>query len=198
MEPSPRGRTIGGSRMNRVYCAGHMLNRGSQMQRAAEKVELAAVNPTLEFYVPQENKEINNKTTAKQEGLAERIVKHDTDAIMWSDTVVIEPLAEACGTMVELGQLKGMKDAAEQVLRIMGDGELNESEVLYHIQRAMQQHIDRKVYPHFEDFRRVPGITESEDRRSLGINQYVYGVCLDLTDGVGIYEWPDILNEARG
>ena len=183
--------------MNRIYCAGHCLTRGSQMQRMAEKEELARVNPSLEFYNPLENKEINDKATAKQEGLAERIVHHDTDAILWSDTVIIEPLAEACGTMVELGQLKGLKDAAEQVLRIMGDQELNESEILYHVQRAMQLHVDRKIYPHFEDIRRVPGITEAEDRRSLGINQYVYGVCLDLTDGAGFYEWDEILNRAK-
>lgn len=184
--------------MNRVYLAGHCLTRGSQMQRMVEKEELARVNPHVEFYNPLENKEINDKATAKQEGLAERIVHHDTDAIMWSDTIIIEPLAEACGTMVELGQVKGMKDVAEQVLRIMGNEELNESEVLYHIQREMQTHVERKVYPHFEDIRRVRGITESEDRRSLGINQYVYGVCLELTDGVGFFEWDQILSEARG
>ena len=80
--------------MNKVYCAGHCLTRGSQMQRMAEKEDLARVNSRIEFYNPMENKEINDKATAKQEGLAERIVKHDTDAINWSDTVIIEPLAD--------------------------------------------------------------------------------------------------------
>lgn len=183
--------------MNKVYTAGHCLTRGSQMQRAAEKTELLSVNPNLQFYNPMENKEINDKKTAKQEGLAERIVKADTDAILWSDTVIIEPLAEACGTMVELGQLKGMKDAAEQVLRIINNEELEDSEVITLIQQEMEKHVNRKIYPHFEDIRRVNGITESEDRRSLGINQYVYGVCLDLTGGVGFYEWGDVLKEFK-
>lgn len=184
--------------MSKVYLAGHCLTRGSQMQRAIEKEELASANPSLEFYVPQENKEINDKKTANPEGLAERIVKHDTNAIMWSDTVVIEPLAEACGTMVELGQIKGMRDVANQVLRIINNEELSAKEVLMALAQEMKYHADRKVYPHFEDIRRVPGITETSDRRSLGINQYVYGVCLDLTDGIGFYEWDDIIKKIGG
>ncbi|MGL5015454.1 MAG: hypothetical protein ACRC6V_14395 [Bacteroidales bacterium] len=182
--------------MNKVYCAGHMLTRGSQMQRMAEKEDLARANPRLEFYIPQENKEINDKANAKQEGLAERIVRHDTDAINWSDTVIIEPLAEACGTMVELGQIKGMRDVANQVLQIIENEELDSEDKLRLIQAAASKHSLRKVYPHFEDIRRVAGITESEDRRSLGINQYVYGVCLDLTNGVGFYEWDEIVSRA--
>lgn len=181
--------------MNKVYTAGHCLTRGSQMQRLAEKEEMCNVNPTLRFYNPMENKEINDKATAVQEGLAERIVKHDTDAIYWSDTVVIEPLAEACGTMVELGQLKGMRDVANEVLRIISNPEFDENTALWQIEAAMKAHAERRVLPHFEDIRRFSGVTESEDRRSLGINQYVYGVCLDLTDGKGFYSWDEVLNE---
>ena len=182
--------------MNKVYTAGHCLTRGSQMQRMAEKEDLSRVNSRIEFYNPMENKEINDKATAKQEGLAERIVKHDTDAINWSDTVIIEPLAEACGTMVELGQIKGMRDVANQVLQVTENEELTNEDKLRLISEITMRHHNRKVFPHFEDIRRVPGITESEDRRSLGINQYVYGVCLDLTDGVGFYEWDEIVSRA--
>lgn len=182
--------------MKKVYLAGHCLTRGSQLQRSVEKLELSNENPNLMFYVPQENKEINDKVNAVQEGLAERIVKHDTDAIMWSDTVIIEPLAEACGTMVELGQIKGMRDVANQVLRIINNEELSAKEVLMALAQEMKYHADRKVYPHFEDIRRVPGITETSDRRSLGINQYVYGVCLELSEGKGFYEWKEVLDEA--
>ena len=183
--------------MNKVYCAGHCLTRGSQMQRMAEKEELARVNPCIEFYNPMENKEINDKANAKQEGLAERIVTHDTDAINWSDTVIIEPLAEACGTMVELGQLKGMKDVASEVLKIAEHEELSDEDKLRLIREVSLRHYKRRVYPHFEDVRRVPGLTEEGDRRSLGINQYVYGVCLDLTNGKGFYEWNEIVERAK-
>lgn len=183
--------------MTKIYNAGHCLTRGSQMQRMIEVDELFAVNPTLQFYNPLENKEINDKSKlADDKGLAEKIVKHDTDAIMWSNTVVIEPLAEACGTMVELGQIKGMRDVAKQVLSMTDAGFKYDSpaeEIIVNIIGAMLKHTNRKVYPHFEDVRRVDGITETGDRRSLGINQYVYGVCLDLTDGVGFYDWKDIV-----
>ena len=40
-------------------------------------------------------------------------------------------------------------------------------------------------------------IPEKGDRRSFGVNQYVYGVCLDLTDGKGFYEWDEIMEELR-
>lgn len=182
--------------MERVYLAGHCLTRGSQMQRKAEKEELAFANSSLEFYNPMDNKEINDKATAKQDGLAERIVKHDTDAIMWSDTVIIEPLAEACGTMVELGQLKGMKDVAEQMLRVLENPELSDSTIIEEVYQIANRHYNRRVLPHFEDIRRVDGILEEADRRSLGINQYVYGVCLDLTEGKGFYQWEEVLDEA--
>lgn len=71
--------------MKKVYTAGHCLTRGSQLQRMLEKEELASVNSNIEFYNPMENKEINDKKTANPEGLAERIVRHDTDAINWSE-----------------------------------------------------------------------------------------------------------------
>lgn len=182
--------------MNRAYLAGHCLTRGSQMQRALEKEELIQANPALQFYNPMENKTINDKKANMHDtGLAERIVHADTDAILWSDSVVIEPLPEACGTMVELGQLKGMKDVAEQVLRILSNEELTPDETLSILEEEMEKHIQRKVYPHYEDIRRVEGITETDDRRSLGINQYVYGVCLDLTGGKGFYSWEEVLEE---
>lgn len=181
--------------MTRLYVAGHMLTRGAQLQRMHERYELEVANPELQFYVPQENKAINDKkANSKDNKLAEKIVKQDTDALFWADTVVIEPLPEACGTMVELGQIKGMKDVAEQVLRILDDNDLSPAEAVEVLYGEMLQHQNRKVYPHFEDIRRVDGITETGDRRSLGINQYVYGVCLDLTDGEGFYEWDNIVS----
>lgn len=178
----------------KVYLAGHMLTTGSQMQRNMEKREISEVSPKAKFYVPQENKEINDKVNADAEGLAERIVRHDTDAIKWADTIVIEPLPEALGTHVELGQIKGMKDAATEIRDAMLSATSAEkaciaaSDIIHRI-------LDQRVYPHYEDIRRVAGITESADRRSLGINQYVYGVVLDLTGGKGFYEWDEVLKE---
>lgn len=177
--------------MSKVYLAGHCLTRGSQMQREAEKMDILAVAPDAQFYVPQENKEINDKATANPNGLAERIVRHDTDAICWSDTVIIEPLPEALGTHVELGQIKGMLDVARLWKKLSGE-HLDPIKLALAFNAEMEKVLNRKVYPHYEDIRRVDGITESGDRRSLGINQYVYGVCLDVSGGKGFYSWDEV------
>lgn len=178
----------------KVYNAGHCLTRGSQMQRQIEKEELLAVADDLLFYDPKDNKEINDKATAVQEGLAERIVKHDTNAIFWSDTVVIEPLPEALGTHVELGQLKGIRDTSIEVINIINNASTVDAAIVA-VAAFCSKQVERVVYPHYEDIRRFKGANESEDRRSWGINQYAYGVCLDLTNGKGLYEWDEILKE---
>lgn len=180
--------------MTQVYLAGDMLNKGAQMQRQAEKEDIQKIG--LAMYVPQDNKEINDKTTAVQEGLAERIVRHDTDAIINSDVIVIEPLPQGLGTHIELGQVLGMYDLANMILEI-AEEEDQSMVMLEKILKLAERTVNKKVYPHYEDIRRVEGITESEDRRSLGINQYVYGACLKLTNGKGFYEWDEIKEELK-
>ena len=175
-----------------VYIAGHMLTRGAQLQRAEEKEMVAKHGHN--FYNPMDNKEINDKTTADSEGLAERIVKHDTDAIMWSDTVIIEPLPEALGTHVELGQILGMYDLAMEINKL-NEKHRNSDVVYLATMNLVDKILNRKVMPHYEDIRRVDGITETGDRRSLAINQYVYGACLKLTDGKGFYSLEEIEQE---
>lgn len=179
--------------MKKVYIAGDMLTVGSQMLRAKEREDIEAIG--LPFYNPMDNKDINDKANAVQEGLAERIVKQDTDALFEADIVVIEPQPFAMGTMTEMGQLKGMKDVAKKILEISKDGSKDNEEVLFEILELAGKLDAQKVYPHYQDIRRVDGLTETGDRRSLGINQYVYGTALDLTDGKGFYEWDEILEE---
>lgn len=181
--------------MKKVYIAGDMLTVASQMLRAKEREDIQAIG--LPFYNPMDNKEINDKANAVQEGLAERIVKQDSKAIYESDILVIEPQPFALGTCVELGQVKGRKDLANQILEISKDGSKSNDEVLFDILEIVGQIKNQKIYPHYEDVRRFKGVTESEDRRSLGINQYVYGVCLDVSDGKGFYEWDEILDELK-
>lgn len=177
---------------SKVYIAGDMLPRGSQMLRAKEREDIAKIG--LDFYNPMDNKDINDKSKVSNEGLAERIVKADTDAIIESDIIVIEPQPFALGTMVELGQIKGMRDMAQMVLGVIEDEGVTPT-ALAKIEDMATSMLGKQVYPHFEDIRRFDGAGKDEegDRRSLGINQYVYGVCLDLTDGRGFYEWDDVL-----
>ncbi|MFA2720568.1 nucleoside 2-deoxyribosyltransferase [Bacillus paranthracis] len=180
-----------------VYIAGDMLPKGSQMLRALEREQIKEIG--LDFYNPMDNKEINSKEEVSNDGLAERIVKADTDAIESSDVIVIEPQPFALGTMVELGQVKGRKDLAKQIIAMADDFNGSVSELLNQIIELAEQVDNQKVFPHYEDIRRFPnaGADEVGDRRSLGINQYVYGVCLDLTDGKGFYDWDEVLAELK-
>ena len=174
----------------RVYTAGHMLSIGSQMQRNIEARELRELGCSV--FNPMEA-DHNDKVKHADEPLAERILHNDTVGINWSDVVVIEPLPEALGTHVELGQILGMHDVAQEVLDMMNDEDFD----IRSLRHAMNKHVNRKVYPHYEDIRRVDGITETEDRRSLGINQDVYGACLKLTEGKGFYSWDEIKEELK-
>lgn len=174
-----------------VYIGGDMLTGGSILLREQEKKAVQALG--YDIYNPVDNKDINDKQTqGNAEDLPDRIVKQDTKALFDSDIVVIEPQPYACGTMVELGQLKGMKDVSEHILRTIRDGG-NIADIaeycadIYH----------KPIYPHYEDIRRHDE-PETGDNRSLGINAYVYGVCKDLTRGKGFYEWKEILNILGG
>ena len=189
--------------MKTIYLAGDMLKKGSILLREQEAKELRELGHKI--YSPIEDKSINDKTNQTEEsnnGLAERIVRNDTRGILSSDVIVIEPHENALGTMVELGQIKGYKDCARELKSILDrvvKSECDDSQAINRL--AMELHFlikkyDKKVYPHLEDIRRT-NIPETGDRRSWGINQYVYGVCLDLTDGKGLYEWDEILEELK-
>ena len=189
--------------MKTIYLAGDMLKKGSILLREQEAKELRELGHKI--YSPIEDKSINDKTNQTEEsnnGLAERIVINDTRGILNSDVIVIEPHENALGTMVELGQIKGYKDCArelENIIERVVKLKCNDSQAVNRL--AMELHFlikkyDKKVYPHLEDIRRT-NIPETGDRRSWSINQYVYGVCLDLTDGKGLYEWEEILEELK-
>lgn len=189
--------------MKTIYLAGDMLKKGSILLREQEAKELRELGHKI--YSPIEDKSINDKTNQTEEsnnGLAERIVRNDTRGILNSDIIVIEAHENALGTMVELGQIKGYKDCARELKSILDrvvKSECDDSQAVNRL--AMELHFlikkyDKKVYPHLEDIRRT-NIPETGDRRSWSINQYVYGVCLDLTDGKGLYEWEEILEELK-
>lgn len=176
---------------SKVYIAGDMLTKGSQLLRALEREDIE--NLGYEVYNPKDNEDINDKQAqGNSEDLAERIVLQDTNALFDCDTIVIEPQPYAMGTMVELGQLKGMKDTSTEILKIIaGGGDIEE--IVDYCTSITQ----KRVLPHYEDIRRIDE-PEIGDRRSLGINAYVYGTCLDLSNGKGFYEWDEILEILGG
>lgn len=178
---------------NKVYLAGGMLTKAEQMLRTLERDDIKSIG--LDLYVPQDNKDINDKSKVSNDGLAERIVKQDTDAIFDTNITVIEVMPHYIGTIIELGQHKGMIDVSKKVLELINS---NSPEQALNEIKALTTRISNKVIlPHCEDIRRFPhaGIDESEDRRSFSHNAYLYGTVLDLTNGYGFYEWEDILKK---
>ena len=181
-----------------IYVAGDLLSEGAKMRRAWEAEQLRSAGANL--HVPHEDKSINDKANAVQEGLAERIVANDTQGILDSDVIVIDAHENGKGTLVELGQIKGMKDMAETVLHtILGvsNGVLSERDALDMIQADVESVLEKKVYAHNTDIRRANSQPQAGDRREYGPNQYVYGTVLDLTDGVGFYDWDEIIEEVK-
>lgn len=183
--------------MKKIYLAGDMLKKGSQLLREQEANDLKALG--YEIYSPKDDKEINDKKAQTEEsnnGLAEKIVLKDTKGIMESDIIVIEPHENALGTMVELGQIKGMQDAFMMIWKWLYQHKDVQAHVFNEFLNEFGDKFLKPVFPHLEDVRRTD-IPEKGDRRSFGVNQYVYGVCLDLTEGKGFYEWEEILEELK-
>ena len=184
-----------------IYLAGDMLKKGSILLRNQESKEIRDLG--YKVYSPIEDKSINDKSNQDEHSnnnLAERIVRNDTNGILKSDVIIIEPHENALGTMVELGQIKGYKDCAKELDQILFEAqEMNDKDALNHLSTNIHKLInqyDKKVYPHLEDIRRT-NIPECADRRSWSINQYVYGTILDVTNGHGIYEWEEIIKELK-
>ena len=181
-----------------IYVAGDLLSEGAKMRRTWEAEQLRKAGANL--HVPHEDKSINDKANAVQEGLAERIVANDTKGIIDSDVIVIDAHENGKGTLVELGQIKGMKDMAETVLHtILGvsSGVLSERDALDMIQADVESVLEKKVYAHNTDIRRANSQPQAGDRREYAPNQYVYGTVLDVTNGVGFYDWDEIIEEVK-
>ena len=90
--------------IKQVYLGGHMLTKGSQMQRNWEKEEL--VKRDIPLFNPLEAPHNDKQKEAhSNDDLAERIVANDVHHIWNSDVCVIEPLPEAQGTICELGMI---------------------------------------------------------------------------------------------
>ncbi|ASE37773.1 nucleoside 2-deoxyribosyltransferase [Staphylococcus pettenkoferi] len=148
-----------------VYLGGDMLSIGQQMRREWEKQELQRLG--FKVYAPQDDKDINDKQNANQTGLAERIVKNDTQGMEESDIIIFDYLTHSQGTICELGYAQ-------------------------HLQR----HQSKSIYVQCTDVRQGTGhISNEQDRTEFSINQYVYGVILELTEGRGIQAFEEICQE---
>lgn len=149
-----------------IYIAGDMLSHGQQLRRAYEKSAFKQLG--YEVYNPQDDKSINDKSSADQQGLAERIVENDTAGIENADIIVLDYLTHAQGTICELG----------------------------YIQKLKREKPELEVYVHCTDVRQGTGhIPTEQDRAEFSINQYVYGVILEVTEGRGVQDFEEIRQE---
>ena len=182
----------------KTYLAGHMLDAGAVMRREWEAEQLRKAGATL--HVPHEDKSINDKANAVQEGLAERIVANDTKGIIDSDVIVIDAHENGKGTLVELGQIKGMKDMAmiiQDLITKYEDEDQSIYDLVNEISNTCLDVEEKKVYAHNTDIRRANTQPQAGDRREYAPNQYVYGTVLDLTDGKGFFDWDEIIEEVE-
>lgn len=179
-----------------LYLAGDIMTKGSQLARDKEYGELLNKLPNTEIYSPIANKDINDKTNmteADNEGLAERIVKADVDRLLDSDTVVLEYQPHAIGTITELGILYGFKKACELMEDILDDPFEVDHIKLEKLQELTNK-LKPKVFVHSDDLRNT-NLNEKGFRRSHSINQFAYGVILDLA--YDIKDWDKIVRELQ-
>ena len=151
-----------------VYLGGDMLSIGQQMRREWEKQELQRLG--FDVYAPQDDEDVNDKVNANQDGLAERIVYNDTAGIYKSDILIFDYLPHAQGTIAEMGYVHG-------VLQYVDNDKYD-------------------IYVQCTDVRQGTGhVLKEQDRSEFSINQYVYGVILDITNGRGIQTFEEICQE---
>ncbi|GGI30915.1 nucleoside 2-deoxyribosyltransferase [Staphylococcus chromogenes] len=162
--------------MKQIYLGGGMLDLGDQMRRAYEKAELTKLG--YEVYAPQDDKDINDKDNANQDNLAERIVDNDTLGMTTSQILIFDYLPHNQGTICEMGFVQYMLKDLSRL-----------STPIY----AMP-----KVYVQCTDVRQGTGhISKEQDRQEFSINQYVYGVILEITEGRGIQTFDEILEDLK-
>lgn len=67
---------------------------------------------------------------------------------------------------------------------------------LGYIQKLKREKPELEVYVHCTDVRQGTGhIPDEQDRAEFSINQYVYGVILEVTEGRGVQDFEDIREE---
>lgn len=177
----------------RLYLAGDMLLKASQLLRAEEKRLLQEKGLADNLYNPMDA-EFNDKEKNKNNSLlCDAIVMGDTNAIEWSNRVIIEPTSNALGTTVELGQVFAYNKMNDYIRNILDDESLRETDKLAKLRKMIDVDIPKKtVYAQYNDVRRHDA-PECGDFRSWGVNQYVYGVVRALTDNRGFQEFEEIV-----
>ena len=188
-----------------VYMGGHLLNQAmvDYREKQHEQVEgIVGITP----YSPHQDKSINSKADAVQEGLAERILNNDFKAMQGSDIFVFDILNEGLGTISELGILLGMKHQAEETINHIydnGEGYFNYMSNRFETSLSVEEElivdkleniVNKPVLVYCSDIRQGHGKPYNDpDRAEFSTNQFVFGMILELTNGEGFISWEEVL-----
>lgn len=186
-----------------VYLGGHLLNQAMVDYRQKQHEEVEAIEG-ITPYSPHNDKSINDKANAIQQGLAERILKNDFAAMNESDIFVFDILNEGIGTISELSIVLGMKKQAHDTLirleemadihYINVEGNVTDKYRIIQDEIKKQELIlNKPVLCYCSDIRQGHGKPyNAPDRAEFSTNQFVYGVVLELTHGEGFISWEEV------
>lgn len=160
----------------RVYLAGDMLKRGSQLLREQERSRLAQV-PGIHVHNPADDKEINDKSRTPR---AEEIFRKDTEAILESDVVIFDADDDSVGTTTEIGQVWGVNYMHRRLTEALINSDGTDADFGKRVRKLLQEIPYKEVYWQCTDIRNVPNAEERGLRRSYSLNQYLYGCLLDM------------------
>lgn len=186
-----------------AYFGGHILNEAMVDYRQKQHEEVEAIEG-ITPYSPHNDKSINDKANAIQQGLAERILKNDFEAMNESDIFVFDVLNEGIGTISELSIVLGMKKQAHDTLirlEEMADivrfdfygNETDKYEILKDEIKEQERLLNKPVLCYCSDIRQGHGKPYNDpDRAEFSTNQFVYGAVLELTHGEGFISWEEV------
>lgn len=190
----------------KVYLGGDLLSTPMVEYRNKQRNELNGIIG-IEAYSPSDDKSINDKSKAVQEGLAERILNNDYNAMLECDIFTFDILNHATGTISELSILLGMKRQAEITINRLDEvlydnyydveGNITDvAEKLLDEIEEQQKIIGKPVFIYSSDIREGNGHTYDDPYRTeVAFNQFLYGVILELTNGKGFMSWEEVKKE---
>ena len=180
-----------------VYNGGHILNEAMVMYRNKQEQEINAIKG-IKCYNVLNDKSINDKANAVQEGLAERILKNDFKAMQEADIFVFDILNEGLGSIAELSLVLGMKHEAQKIVDSVEHyiHELNiqpEGNEAWLYKQALET-LNKPVLVYCSDIRQGHGKPYTDpDRAEFSTNQFIFGEILNLTNGEGFISWEEVL-----
>ncbi len=149
----------------KAYIIGDMLSLWAQYE--IEQIENILDKLSIDYYSARKNKDINDKATASNKNLAERIVAKDMAGIEDANLIIYNVNQNAIGSTTEIGAVMQWNRIYEKV-----------------DPKKM-----KKVITISSDIRRANKEIEEGDRRSWSVNAFLYGTILYLTNNKGILDF---------